>query len=158
MPREFERQELERIFHMYKPSAVYLDRARIEFPRLEAGLIFPETPIYLNEGLGIQHINNTEVEIIVNQGMFLFYRQAMLDGALDFPKIPKDKLQEHYDRMFIKQEIDYYERFTLRDRKDLVLKLEHSKTRKIGNAQLVWCNMFIPEFMKVEVIGGLKFD
>lgn len=158
MSKEFNRQDLEKIFHMYKLSAVYLDRAEIEFPRLEAGLVFPETPIYLNEGLGIQHINNTEVEMIINQGMFLFYRQAMLDEALDFPKIPEDKLQGHYDRMFIKQEIDYYERFTSRGREDLVLKLEHSKTRKIGNAQLVWCDMLIPEFMRAEVIGGLEFD
>ncbi len=151
MSREFEKQELERIFHMYRPSAVYLDRTRIEFPSLEADLIFPETPVYLTEGLGIKHIDNTEVEMIINQGMFLFYRQAMLDGALDFPKIPENKLQEHYDRMFIKQEIDYYERFTPRDRKDLVFKLKHSRTRRIGNARLVWCNMFIPEFMRAEV-------
>lgn len=158
MSNEFNRQELERIFNMYKPSAVYLNKAKIEFPRLEADLIFPETPIYLKEGLDLLHINNTEVEMIINQGMFLFYRQAMLDGRLDFPRIPKDKLQEHYDKMFIKQEIDYYERFTLRKRKDLVLELAHAKTRKIGNAQLLWCNMSIPGFMKAEVIGGLDFN
>lgn len=157
MEKEFYREELEKIFHMYKPSAVYLSKAKIEFPKLESELLFPKNPIYLNEDLGIKHINNTEVEMIINQGMFLFYRQAMLDGELGFPKISEDKLQEHYDRMFVKQEIDYYERFTPRDKKGLILQLEHSKTRKIGNAQLVWCNMSIPDFMRAEVIGGLKF-
>ena len=158
MARKFNRQELEKIFHMYKPTAIYLNEAQIEFPKLETSLIFPETPIYLNKELGIQHINNTEVEIIINQGMFLFYRQAMLNGTLGFPKIPEDKLQEHYDEMFIKKEVDYYEKFTPRNKKGLILKLEHSKTRKIGNAQLIWCNMLIPEFMKAKVIGGLKFN
>lgn len=158
MKTEFNREQLERIFHMYKPNAVYLARAEVEFPRLKAPLVFPENPVYLNEGMGITHINNTEVEMIINQGLFLFYRQVLLDGKEGFPQVPEQDLQRYYDDMFIKKEVDYYERFTPRTRKDLVLTLEHVNSRNIGSAQLVWCNLLIPEFMRAEVIGGIKLD
>lgn len=158
MKNKFNRQELEEIFDMYKPSAIYMSAAEVEFPRLRASLIFPKNPVYLKEGLDINHINNTEVEMIINQGVFLFYREAFLNGSLNFPKIPEKKLRDYYNEMFIKKEVDYYERFTSRDRKDLVLTLKHSNSRKIGSAQLIWCNLSIPNFMNAEVIGGIKIN
>ncbi len=159
MITKFNKQEIEKLLPMYRqPDAIYLKEVKIKPPRLTASLIFPETPIYLNKDFGIKHINNTEVEMIINQGMFLFYRQMLLEGELGFPKIEEEKLQRYYDDMFLKQEIDYYERFTPRNRKDLILNLEHSNTRKIGSTQLVWCNLLIPKFMHAEVIGGLQFN
>jgi len=158
MRTKFNRKQLERILHMYKPSTVYLQEAEIHFPTLKAPLVFPKTPIYLKEGLGITHINNSEVEMIINQGMFVFYRRVLLDGQLNFPKILEEELPSYYNEMFIKKEIDYYERFTSRNKTDLILTLEHLNTRKIGSAQLIWCNLLIPKFMKAEIIGGLNFN
>ena len=158
MVHHFNRQALEKTFNMYNPSAVYMSEAEVKFPRLRASLIFPKNPIYLREGLGITHINNTEVEMIINQGIFLFYKQILLDGKLNFPKIPEGKLRDYYNEMFIKKEINYYEKFTSRDKKDLFLILEHLNSRKIGTAQLIWCNLLIPGFMKAEIIGGIKIN
>lgn len=152
------RQQLEKRFEMYKPNAIYFSEAEIEGKNLKAKLTFPKTPIYLNSGSGIEHINSSEVQLIINQGIFLFYRDVILNGRLGLPKMSLEKMREYYEKMFIKQEIDYYKKFTSRNRKDLILTLEHTNTRKIGTAQLIWCNLEIPEFMHAEVIGGIQFE
>ena len=152
---KIDKQTIDTLLHMYKPGARYISKANISFPNMKAKLKFPETPIYLVENLGIKHINNTEVELITNQAIFLFYRQALIEGKLNFKKISEENLKEYYNSMFIKQEIDYYEKFTERT-KDLEIDFKHNNTRRIGSAYLVWCEMIIPKFLKANIVGGIE--
>ena len=73
---------------MYEPSARYIAKAEINFLILKAELEFP---LYLVKDTGIKHINNTEVDLITNQCIFLFYRQTLIEGVLKFTKMSTEE-------------------------------------------------------------------
>ncbi|MBU1199676.1 MAG: hypothetical protein KJ685_07610 [Nanoarchaeota archaeon] len=155
---KLDRKHIEDVLHMYEPEAIYLGEVEIILPKMTAQLWFPPKPIYLVEGTGIKHINNTEVELITNQSLFIFYRQVLTEGSLKFPKIHQDRLREYYNTMFIKKEIDYYEKFTDRNKTDLKINFKHKNSRQIGRAYFVWCDLLIPGFLKAEVVAGIELD
>ncbi len=143
------------LLEMYLPQARYLSQVSIEEDNLHAKLKFPEVPAYLTPGTGITHINNSEVEMIVNQGLFLFVRNSLLNGSNGFPVVEEKKINKYYDGMFIKKMDQYYYQFVNRSNQDLVLKLNYQGTRETPKAYSGKWKMEIPGFFSGEVIAGL---
>lgn len=158
----YDEDMIKKVFEMYVPEAIYLtlmrlypDRANSCSSVATARIVIPQKPVYLSEGVEILHINNTDAAFIINQMVFGFYRWVLLNGELDFAKMTLEEMRNFYDRMFIKREIHKYSKFTPRD-VQLTAELWHIESRKVGNAQMIWCKVLVPGFLEAEIVGGVK--
>ncbi|MCD6589775.1 hypothetical protein J7K74_01135 [Candidatus Woesearchaeota archaeon] len=153
------RQDLEKILEMYSPEAILLSEVHIDFPFLEGILWFPEKPVYLREGSGIYHFNDTEAVMVSNQAAFLLYRAAILSGDGGFPRIEERDLRRLYDYMFVKKRNTRFEKF-LRVRKGqtIYIRVTHQRLRKVRNTYFLFYNVSIPGFMNSEVVGGIYLN
>jgi len=154
-----DKRDLNKILRMYRGVyRNYLQEVDIDFNKeeLKARVKPPLITPYLEAWLPLNHVNNLEVMLVLNQSLFLLYRQALIEGKLGAPQVGFREIELRCDRMFVKKEFHYYVEAHSRVRETLDLKLEHKKTKKIGDHYWTWCDANVPGFFKAEMTAAMS--